>query len=548
MYREITGSDPRPQDLARWIRDIQAKKLTLQQLKQQIKAAMDQNTEIHEISGTADEIDSAPVAGGFFSALASTGSMPITGAVAGGSGILPVVAGVAVAAAAAGGGGGGSSSSNNASINVPESRLTLVGTAPLLVKPYWWLGDAVFVDLNRDGVDEIILLGFKSQPSTVANWSDSYLQILGFNTGKLAIETSRWLSNGSNRILGSSGGQITGDFNGDGWVDIWIAPTTDMRLYGSGVVLFNQGGQSLRRVEVDIGDMWIHDSAVADFNGDGYYDILPIGWGPDYRMLFGRADGTFDVLANGGPAAFGAGIAAADFLGDGSITFVITDTERVGNSDTALYSWSLDNGGFRLDRIATLPADRFYLPKWQGSQFDWDWELPHSIRALAHDFNRDGRTDVIVLTVNYDNNNGGHPWSEVQFLRNDGDARFTDVTDSVLVGYDPDTVLGISPRLVDINDDGILDIWLAAADNNGAENSNRVLIGDSNGKFYDSLRNPITEFRQDVGGDHSVVHYAEDATGRDWLVGIEMYSNVNNTQVDIMAAPLKSYHTADWIV
>jgi hypothetical protein len=149
--------------------------------------------------------------------------------------------------------------------------------------------------------------------------------------------------------------------------------------------------------------------------------------------------------------------------------------------------------------------------------------------------------------VNYDNNNGGHPWSEVQFLRNDGNARFTDVTDSVLVGYDPDTVLGISPRLVDINYDGILDIWLAAADNDGTENSNRVLIGDSNGKFYDSLRNPITEFRQDVGGDHSVVHYAEDGAGRDWLLGIEMYSNTNNTQVNFVSAPLSAYYLADWI-
>ena len=320
-----------------------------------------------------------------------------------------------------------------------------------------------------------------------------------------------------------------------------------MRHYGPGVVLFNQQGQSLRRAEIDIGDMWIHDSAIADFNGDGYDDILPIGWGPDYRMLLGRADGNFDVLTNGGPAAFGAGIAAADFMGDGSVTFVITDTDRIGNSDTGLYAWSLDNGGFRLDRIATLPADRFYLSRWQDPRYDWDWELPHSIRALAHDFNRDGRTDVIVLTINYDRNNGGHPWSEVQFLRNDGAARFTDVTDSVLVGYDHDTVLHISPRVVDVNDDGLLDIWLAAPDNNGVENSNRVLIATADGKFHDSLRDDITGFRQDVGGEHSVVHYVEDPQGRDWLLGLEKYSYTNNTQVNFFTAPLSSYHTADWI-
>lgn len=548
LYREIFGCEPNAQQLAQWLQDIAEQKITLAKLREMLLSQQADSIQTHEIETTAKNIDDDTVAGGAWSALAS--AVPITGVSAGtgGTSMVGVIAGAAaMAAAAGGGGGGGGGGSSNTSSVATISKTFSVGTAALLVEPYWWLGDAVSVDLNRDGVNELIVLGSKSQPSTIANWSDSYIQILGFNTGRLAIETSRWLPGDSNRVLGGLAGKITGDFNGDGYTDLWIGPSTDMRHYGPGVVLFNQNGQSLRRVEVDIGDQWVHDVAIADFNRDGYDDIMPLGWGPDHRILFGRADGGFDIIANGAQAAYGAGIAAADFLGNGSITFVITDTETVNGSDTGLYSWGYDNGGFRLDRIATLPPERFNLPKWQTGQYDWDW-IPHSIRVLAHDFDRDRDPDAIVFTTYYDNNIGGHSWSEVQFLRNNGNANFTDVTDNVLVDYNHRTNLGISPRLVDINKDGRLDIWLTGGDGDGAEDTSRVLLSENNGTYREIMSSALAQFRADVGGETSFVHYMEDSQGRDYIVGIEKYSNTGNNQVEFVAAPLSNYYSADWIV
>ena len=549
VFREVFGRDPSPRELDRWLREFKNSKITLEQLRESWLAAQVDDAQTQEIERTARDIDEESVAGTGWIALASAVGAPAlsTGAATTSFGTLGIVAGGAAIAAAAGGGGTNGGGGGGSNVSVPTAAKTFsIGTAPLLVEPYWWLGDAVSVDLNNDGVNELIVLGSKSQPSTIANWSDSYIQILGFNTGQLAIETSRWLPGDSNRVLGAVGGKITGDFNGDGYTDLWIGPSTDMRHYGPGIVLFNQAGQSFRRVEVDIGDMWVHDVAIADFNGDGYDDILPIGWGPDYRMLFGRADGTFDVVVNGGPTPYGAGIAAADFLGNGTVTFVITDTEMINGSDTGLYTWSFDNGGFRMDRIATLPPERFTLAKWQTPEYDWDW-IPHSIRVLAHDFDRDGDPDAIVFTTYYDNNIGGHSRSEVQFLRNNGNASFTDVTDSVLLDYNHRTNLGISPRLVDINDDGLLDIWLTGGDGDGAEDSSRVLLAQANGTYQDIMGPALAQFRADVGGETSFVHYMEDAQGRDYIVGIEKYSFTGNNQVEFVGAPLSNYYSAGWI-
>jgi len=565
LHQEITGSPATASDIAAWVKLIESQGLTLEALRRILAQRASDRRDQDLIEDIAQELDSQEYTADHDQDQATVGTPIVAGSTgaAGGSSMIGIVAGGAAMAAAAGGGGGGSSAisvptstpyvatpvSNNAPLPSPpvaNNKTFTIGTAPLLVRDDWWLGDAVSVDLNRDGVNELIVLGSKSQPSTIANWSDSYIQILGFNTGKLAIETSRWLSGNSNRVLGALAGKITGDFNGDGYTDLWIGPSTDMRHYGSGVVLFNQAGQGLRRVEVDIGDMWVHDVAIADFNRDGYDDILPMGWGPDWRMLFGRADGTFDVMVNGGPAPYGAGIAAADFLGNGTTTFIVTDTETVNGSDTGLYTWGFDNSGFRMDRIATLPAERFNLPKWNTGEYDWDW-IPHSIRVLAHDFDRDGDPDAIIFTTYYDNNIGGHSRSEVQFLRNNGNASFTDVTDNLLLNYNNRTNLGISPQLVDVNNDGRLDIWLTAGDADGAEDSSRVLLAQSNGTFREIMAAELAQFRRDVGGETSFVHYMEDTQGRDYIVGIEKYSYTGNNQVEFVAAPLSNYYSADWI-
>ena len=386
----------------------------------------------------------------------------------------------------------------------------------LLEKPGYWLGDLFVVDLNQDGVDEVIVAGRLSQPATVTEWLDSYVSVLGFNTGIWSNETKNWFGTDDVKILGTEPSVRTGDFDGDGNIDIWIAPSTDMEHYSPGTVLFNDGN-SLTRQDIDIGKVWAHDSAVIDINNDGFDDIITGSYGPDQTLAFGNADRVFVLQTT--PAMYNyAGIAASDFLDDGSISVVMVDTWGDGISDTALYQFSspdiytgLSNGGifsnqFDLIKSAVLPADGFVGDEW--TKMPWLQEpgrMPHSVRATAFDFNRDGLKDVLVHTSANNANNDWHSYFDLQFLENLGEGEFVDRTDKVLINWDAFTTVSYNPVIRDINGDGLDDIWLSSQDYQGNENSNRVLFAHDDGTYVQAWQQELGEIRTDLGSNPSPV-------------------------------------------
>ena len=71
------------------------------------------------------------------------------------------------------------------------------------------------------------------------------------------------------------------DFNGDGKLDIWVA---EMRLYGKNpdarnLILLGDGKGNFETTQVSSG-IALHESKIADLDGDGDYDVLgkPYGW------------------------------------------------------------------------------------------------------------------------------------------------------------------------------------------------------------------------------------------------------------------------------
>ena len=108
------------------------------------------------------------------------------------------------------------------------------------------------------------------------------------------------------------------------------------------------------------------------------------------------------------------------------------------------------------------------------------------------DFNNDGRPDVIVFSTMPKNGNV-HGYSEVQFLRNNGGGSFTDVTDSVLVNYNTNKTTTYNPQLIDVNNDGLVDILISATDYTG-QASTSVLLATKEGKFVESYTQVFTDF------------------------------------------------------
>jgi hypothetical protein len=450
-----------------------------------------------------------------------------------------------------GGGGGGGSATMGAFVRsqVPYHTPTNVGSFSVYqnASTKHYVSDIFVRDLNADSVDEVVIGGRMTAQPTVATHSSSRLQIYGWNTGTFASETTRWFSGTDNVILGTEPSIKFGDFNGDGRIDMFVSPGTDMALYGPGIAYINQGN-SFTRTNIDFGQVWSHDSAVVDLNGDGYADILVADYNRRPAVAFGSANGAFTVYRGASGLSGASGVSVADFLGNGTKTIIKTDSNVTGRSDTNLYSWAIQNGELVLSIQAVLPESRFYLSKWDSVRAANPNLAPHDIRNIAMDFDRDGRTDVIVFSTMPQGTNA-HGYSEVQFLRNNGNGSFTDVTDSVLRNYNTSRTTSYQPQLIDVNNDGLLDIFLSVTDYTGNP-STTVLVNTQEGIFVEQYTSVFADFSRQIASMQGVtvngtqaINIVNGPNNVKFLVSTVQYEQNGNTMATVYLSQIGSFGT-----
>jgi hypothetical protein len=236
----------------------------------------------------------------------------------------------------------------------------------------------------------------------------------------------------------TSAALATGDFNGDGKLDIVGADTSGNTVS----VLLNKGGGTFQPPVSYAAGTNPTSVAAADFNGDGKLDLAVANAG-GVSILLGNGDGTFQ-----GPVNYAAGdspdwVVAGDFNGDGRPDLAVANRDG-GNVSILL---NRGNGTFK-------PAVNILT----GG-------VP--LGLAVGDFNGDGKPDLVVADYN-----GGGP-GKVEVLLGKGDGTF-----QAPVSYGTSSGGAQAVAVGDFNGDGKPD--LAVVDNDFTLN---VLLNRGDGIF-----------------------------------------------------------------
>jgi predicted dienelactone hydrolase len=273
---------------------------------------------------------------------------------------------------------------------------------------------------------------------------------------------------------------ITGDFNGDGKLDVAVSNCNSndisVRLGNGDGTFQNPDAYSVGTCPFGI--------AVGDFNGDGNLDLAVANWKINtLSVLLGNGDGTFR-LAKSYEAGNGArSVVVGDFNGDGKLDLAVANqncTDGGPPCGQGTVSILLGNGdGSFQAHVDYQSADG---PTW----------------ITTGDFNGDGKLDLAVSA-----SNGGSE-TEVSVLLGDGHGVFQQAT-NYTVGLNP-----VGVATADFNKDGKLD--LAVVNNAG---SISILLGKGDGTFqthvdYTAAAYPvgiaIADFNEDGNLDLAVAN------------------------------------------
>jgi hypothetical protein len=258
-------------------------------------------------------------------------------------------------------------------------------------------------------------------------------------------------------------GVAAADFDGDGFVDLYVTSLGDGTLYRNrGDGTFEDVTQKTRAVAPG----WTTSAGWLDYDGDGRLDLFVaryMDWdfrsgalycgSPQVRaychpdnfkgaspvLLHQKADGTFeDVSAKAGVAdASGKslGVAFADFDNDGLTDIFVAN-------DNARQFLFRNKGDGTFEDVALLA----------GVGYDENGKSFSGMGVDAADFDNDGNVDVFVTALS----NETYP-----LFRNNGDMTFAYATSSAGVSLISIPFSGWGTRFADFDNDGLRDIFVA---------------------------------------------------------------------------------------
>jgi FG-GAP-like repeat/FG-GAP repeat len=121
----------------------------------------------------------------------------------------------------------------------------------------------------------------------------------------------------------------TGDFNGDGHLDLVVVNFGGYPDAGKVSILLGNGDGTLQAAQSYSVGVFPEAVAVGDFNGDGHLDLVVANSGSNSTsILLGNGDGTFQVAQNYDAGYNPVSVAVGDFNGDGYLDLAVSNPPK----------------------------------------------------------------------------------------------------------------------------------------------------------------------------------------------------------------------------
>jgi len=273
-----------------------------------------------------------------------------------------------------------------------------------------------------------------------------------------------YISGITNERLAMAGGVAAGDYDGDGWIDLYLIRGD----IGPNLLLRNQGDGTFRIPASDpgvSGPVSGCGAQFADLDGDGWLDLIVGGvdsWSP--AVLRNRGDGTFEDVSLTAAIDNGRNIfssALGDYDGDGDLDLAVTHWTGYVRHHLTLFQ-NDGNGAFTDVSVPTGVASVITL----------------GFTPVFTDITGDGRPDLLVA--------GDFGTSVVLF--NDGAGKFVQNTASPISDQN-----GMGSAVGDYNNDGHLDWFVSSiwdpdqqAEGGWGVTGNRLYRNNGSGVFLDA--------------------------------------------------------------